>query len=271
MSIYKHHARNARRTLFVAIIVWVIIAIGFVVEYRKGTVFSSEKDTLKSISIMLSACILLIYGLIERSRAKGIEQVIQDKEISLLLEQRRFVIRRETGIFKTVTYFGLDGNTIGVLKERYNSQIQKIWKCILSFFFKGMHEQQFYLCNELGEELLIVKKKRGIRNSYSFHSIKGEKIGELNQLLSLTKWEWCFLSVDGQEVGKITGDLSATMQKGKWQDGTYIDVKEDGIPLEAVQYFSASGGSLVSISVSEHADFEKAVYYAVTTIITFKN
>lgn len=50
-----------------------------------------------------------------------------------------------------------------------------------------------------------------------------------------------------------------------------IDVKEDGIPLEVVQYFSASGGSLVSISVSEHADFEKAVYYAVTTIITFKN
>lgn len=271
MSIHKHHARNAKRTLFLAIIVWIIIAIGFVVEYRKGTLFSSEKDNLKLISIVLPACMLLIYSLIERGRAKKIERIIQDKEISLLLEQRRFVVRRETGLFTTVTYFGLDGNTMGMLKEKYDSQIQMIWKGILSFFLKGIYEQQFYLFNELGKELLIIKKKRGVRNSYAFYSIMGERIGELNQLLSLTKWEWSFLSAEGKEIGKVTGDLSGTLQKGKWQDGTYIDVKEDGIPLEAVQYFSAGGGSLVTVSVAEHAELQTAAYYAGAAIITLKN
>ncbi|MFJ8529210.1 sugar ABC transporter ATP-binding protein [Bacillus sp. NPDC094106] len=271
MSIQKHHARNARRILFVAIIVWVIIAIGFVVEYWKGTLFSLEKDNLKLISVVLPACMLLIYSLIERSRAKGIERITQDKGISLLLEQRRFVVRKEAGIFKTITYFGLDGNTIGTIKERYDSQIQKIWKCILSFLVNGIYEQQFYLCNEFEEELLVVKKKRGVRNSYSFYNVTGEKIGELNQLLSFTKWQWCFLSANGEEIERITGDLSATLQKGNWRDGTYIDVKEDGIPLEAVQYFSASGGSLVTVSVAEQAELQPKVYYAVAAIIAFKN
>ncbi|KEK22286.1 hypothetical protein [Bacillus gaemokensis] len=271
MSIHKHHVCNAKRTLFLAIIVLIIVTIGFAVEYRKGTVFSSEKDILKLISIMLPACILLIYSLVERSRAKWMEQITQDREISVLLEQRRFVVRREIGLFKTVTYFGLDGNTMGALKENYDSHIQKIWKGILSFLFKGMHEQQLYLYNELGEELLAVKKKWGRRKAYLFYDAMGEKIGELNQLLSFTKWEWHFVLVNGQEIGKVTGDLSATMQKGNWQDGTYIDVKEDGIPLEAVQYFSASGGSLVTISVSENAELQKAVYYTVAAIITFKN
>ncbi|HEK9102972.1 sugar ABC transporter ATP-binding protein [Bacillus pfraonensis] len=271
MSIHKHHARNARRTLYLAIIVWIIIMIGFVVEYQSGTLFSSEKENLKVISVVLPACMFLIYSLIERSRAKKIERIIQDKESSLLLDQRRFVVRRETNFFTTITYFGLDGNTMGMLKEKYDSQIQTIWKSILSFFFKGMYEQQFYLFNELGEELLVIKKKRGVRNSYTFYSLMGEKIGEINQLLSLTRWEWCFLSVEGKEIGKVTGDLSATLQQGKWQDGTYIDVKEDGIPLEAVQYFSASGGSLITVSVAEHAELESAIYYAVAAIITLKN
>ncbi|MEN1938172.1 sugar ABC transporter ATP-binding protein [Paenibacillus sp. 102] len=271
MSIHKHHARNARRTLLLAIIVWIIIVIGCVVEYQNGTLLSSEKGILELISIMLPACILLIYSLVEKSRAKRIEKIVQGKEISLLLEQRRFVVRRETNFFTAVTYFGLEGNTMGMLKEKYDSKIQTIWKSILSFFFKGMNEQQFYLLNELGEELLVIKKKRGVRNSYTFYSIMGERIGEFNQLLSLTKWEWSFLSSEGKEIGKVTGDLSGTLQKGKWQDGTYIDVKEDGIPLEAVQYFSASGGSLVTVSVAKHTELQRAVYYAVAAIITLKN
>lgn len=134
-----------------------------------------------------------------------------------------------------------------------------------------MYEQEFYLFNELGEELLIIKKKRGVRNSYTFYSVMGEEIGEFNQLLSLTKQEWIFLSNEGKEIGKVTGDLSATLQKGKWQDGSYIDVKEDGIPLEAVQYFTASGGSLFTVSVAEHRELQLAVYYAVAAIITLKS
>lgn len=35
MSIHKHHARNAKRTLFIAIIVWIIVVIGLVMEYKK--------------------------------------------------------------------------------------------------------------------------------------------------------------------------------------------------------------------------------------------
>ncbi|WP_459502200.1 sugar ABC transporter ATP-binding protein [Bacillus sp. C1] len=271
MSIHKHHARNARRILFLAIIVWIIIMIGLVLEYQSGTLFRSEQNNLKLISIVLPACMLLIYSLVERIRAKKIEKIIKDKESSLLLEQRRFVVRRETSMFTTVTYFGLDGNTMGMLKEKYDSHIQKVWKFFLSFFFKGMYGQKFYLFNELGEKVLIIRKKRGVRNSYIFYSIMGERIGELHQLLSLTKWEWHFLLAEGIEIGKVTGDLSGTLQKGKWQDGTYIDVKEDGIPLEAIQYLSASGGSLVTVSIGEYAELQKAVYYAVAAIITLKN
>ncbi len=79
------------------------------------------------------------------------------------------------------------------------------------------------------------------------------------------------LGVDGKEFGKVTGDLSATMRQIDWRDGTHIDVKEDGIPLEAVKYFSASGGSLVTASISEQAELPRAVYYSTVAIVTIKN
>lgn len=77
--------------------------------------------------------------------------------------------------------------------------------------------------------------------------------------------------MDDKEFGKVTGDFSATMQKIEWGDGTHIDVKEDGIPLEAVKYFSASGGSLVTASISERTELPRAVYYSVSAIVTIKN
>ncbi len=48
-------------------------------------------------------------------------------------------------------------------------------------------------------------------------------------------------------------------------------MKEDGIPLEAVKYFSASGGSLVTASISEQAELPRAVYYSTAAIVTIKN
>lgn len=94
--------------------------------------------------------------------------------------------------------------------------------------------------------------------------LRGERDGNIFDLPD-------FLGVDGKECGKVTGDLSATMQKIDWRDGTHIDVKEDGIPLEAVKYFSASGGSLVTAYISEQAALPRAVYYSVSAIVTIKN
>ncbi|MBK5347721.1 sugar ABC transporter ATP-binding protein [Bacillus sp. TH44] len=271
MSIHKHHARNAKRTLFIAIIVWIIVVIGLVMEYKKGTIFTSDKEILKLIGILLPAFGLLIYSFIEKRRAKMLRQDNCNMGSSRLFEQQKFVVRREVGVFQVITYFGLDGSAVGFLKEEYNSVIQSIWKGALSFLFKGLHKQQFYLYNQSGERLLRVQKKMGVRNFYIFYSVNGKKIGELKQVLSLTKWEWIFLEMNGKEIGKVTGDFSATMQKIDWQDGTHIDVKEDGIPLEAAKYFSASGGSLVTASISGQAELSRGVYYGVAAIVTIKN
>ncbi len=35
MSIHKHHERNAKRIFFLSVIVWIIVAIGLVMEYKK--------------------------------------------------------------------------------------------------------------------------------------------------------------------------------------------------------------------------------------------
>lgn len=271
MEIHKHHARNAKRIFFVSIIVWVIVAIGLVMEYKKGTLFTSEKESLKLISVVLPAFGLLLYSFIEKQRSKKLKQDNYNIETFELFEQQKFVVRKEIGVFQVITYFGLDGNAVGFLKEEYDSVIQSVWQAVLSFLFKGLHKQQFYLYNHSGERLLRVQKKMGVRNFYIFSSVDGKKIGELKQVLSLTKWEWIFLGVEGKEIGKVTGDFSATMQKIDWRDGTQIDVKEDGIPLEAAKYFSASGGSLVTASISEQTELPRAVYYSAAAIVTIKN
>ncbi len=271
MSIHKHHARNAKRIFFASVIVWIIVAIVLVMEYKKGMLFTSEKENLKLISVVLPAFGLLIYSFMEKRRSKMLKQENNHIETSELFEQKKFVVRKEVGVFQVITYFGLDGSAVGFLKEEYDLVIQRVWQAVLSFLFKGLHKQQFYLYNHSGERLLRVQKEKGLRNFYTFSNIDGKKIGELKQVLSLTKWEWIFLGVDGKEFGKVTGDLSATMQKIDWRDGTHIDVKEDGIPLEAVKYFSASGGSLVTASISEQAELPRAVYYSAAAIVTIKN
>ncbi|MEI2314525.1 sugar ABC transporter ATP-binding protein [Bacillus paramobilis] len=271
MSIHKHHARNAKRIFLVSIIVWVIVAIALLMEYKNGTLFTSGKENLKLIGVVLPAFGLLIYSFMEKRRSKMLKQENYNIETSELFEQQKFVVRKEVGVFQVITYFGLDGSAVGFLKEEYDFVMQRVWQAVLSFFVKGLHKQQFYLCNHSGERLLRVQKKMGVHNFYIFSDVEGKKIGELKQVLSLTKWEWIFLGVDGKEFGKVTGDLSATMQKIDWRDGTNIDVKEDGIPLEAVKYFSASGGSLVTVSISEQAELPPAVYYSVAAIVTIKN
>ncbi|PDZ68270.1 sugar ABC transporter ATP-binding protein [Bacillus cereus] len=271
MSIHKHHARNAKRIFLVSIIVWVIVAIALLMEYKNGTLFTSGKENLKLIGVVLPAFGLLIYSFMEKRRSKMLKQENYNIETSELFEQQKFVVRKEVGVFQVITYFGLDGSAVGFLKEEYDFVMQRVWQAVLSFFVKGLHKQQFYLCNHSGERLLRVQKKMGVHNFYIFSDVEGKKIGELKQVLSLTKWEWIFLGVDGKEFGKVTGDLSATMQKIDWRDGTNIDVKEDGIPLEAVKYFSASGGSLVTVSISEQAELPPAVYYSVAAIVTIKH
>ncbi|MGN5652822.1 sugar ABC transporter ATP-binding protein [Bacillus sp. Brlt_9] len=271
MSIHKHHARNAKRIFFVSIIVWIIVVIALLMEYKKGTLFTSQQEILKLISVIIPAFGLLIYSFMEKRRAKMLKQENYNIETSELFEQQKFVVRKEVGVFQVITYFGLDGSAVGFLKEEYDFVIQRVWQAILSFLFKGLHKQQFYLYSHSGERLLRVQKEMGVRNFYIFSDVDGKKTGQLKQVLSLTKWEWIFLGVDGKEFGKVTGDLSATMQKIDWRDGTHIDVKEDGIPLEAVKYFSASGGSLVTAFISEQAELPRAVYYSVAAIITIKN
>lgn len=190
MSIHKHHARNAKRIFFVSVIAWIIVAIGLVMEYKKGMLFTSEKENLKLIGVVLPAFGLLIYSFIEKRRSKMLKQEIYNREISDLFEQQKFVVRKEVGVFQVITYFGLDGNTVGFLKEEYDFVIQRVWQAVLSFLVKGLHKQQFYLYNHSGERLLHVQKKTGVSNFYIFSNVDGKKIGELKQVLSLTRWEW---------------------------------------------------------------------------------
>lgn len=100
MSIYKHHARNAKRIFFVSVIAWIIVAIGLVMEYKKGMLFTSEKGNLKLIGVVLPAFGLLIYSFIEKRRSKMLKQEIYNREISDLFEQQKFVVRKEVGVFK---------------------------------------------------------------------------------------------------------------------------------------------------------------------------
>lgn len=137
-------------------------------EYKKGMLFTSEKENLKLIGAVLPAFGLLIYSFIEKRRSKMLKQEYYNIETSELLEQQKFVVRKEVGVFQVITYFGLDGNTVGFLKEEYDFVIQSVWQAVLSFLCKGLHKQQFYLYNHSGERLLRVQKKVGVRNFYIF-------------------------------------------------------------------------------------------------------
>ncbi|MEH6889857.1 sugar ABC transporter ATP-binding protein [Bacillus sp. JJ864] len=271
MGIHEHHARNGKRLFLVAIFIFLIAIIAFILDYTRTPHFQWNKETMPFISMIITACLLMIYSFVERERAKKIGATICIEGTASLLHHHRFVVRREASFVTTVTYFSMDGNTMAILKEEYETNLQRLWKIFISFFLNALIEKRFVLYNELGEAMLIVKQKAGMSFSYTFYDLAGNKIGGLKQILSLKKLKWLLLSEHDEEIGEITGDLYANIQKGQWNDGSSIEVKEDAIPVEAIEYFSASGGSLVNLLVVEHAEYEKALYYAVAAILTLKN
>ncbi|WP_020061185.1 hypothetical protein [Bacillus sp. 123MFChir2] len=271
MGIHEHHARNGKRLFLLSIFIFSLAIIAFIFEYVRTPRFQWNKDTMTFISIIITAFIFMIYSFVERERAKKIGTTIRIEGKSMLLHHHRFVVRREVAFVTTVTYFSMDGNTMGILKEEYETNLQKLWKIFVSFFLSALIEKRFVLYNELGEAMLIIKQKAGMSYFYTFHDLAGNKIGGLKQILSLKKLKWLLLSEHDEEVGEINGDLYANIQKGKWNDGSSIEVKEDAIPIEAIEYFSASGGSLVNLSVVEKPMYEKALYYAAAAVLTLKN
>lgn len=271
MGIHEHHARNGKRLFLVAIFIFLIAIIAFILDYVRTPHFQWNKDTMPFISMIITACLLMIYSFVEREMAKKIGTTIRIEGPASLLHHHRFVVRREASFVTTVTYFSMDGNTMAILKEEYETNLQRLWKIFISFFLNALIEKRFVLYNELGEAMLIVKQKAGMSFSYTLYDLAGNKIGGLKQILSLKKLKWLLLSEHDEEIGEITGDLYANIQKGQWNDGSSIEVKEDAIPVEAIECFSASGGSLVNLSVVEHAEYEKALYYAVAAILTLKN
>ncbi|MGG0186894.1 sugar ABC transporter ATP-binding protein [Bacillus rhizoplanae] len=269
MGIHDHHERNGKRLFILSLFIFFVAIIAFILDFIRTPHLQWNKGTMTFISMIIMAFLFMIYSFVERKRAKRIGTMICNKGTSPLLHQHRFVVRREMSLATIVTYFSMDGNTIGVLREEYETEMQKIWKIFISFFLKSLNEKRFILYNELGEEMLIVRKRAYY--SYTFHDLAGDKICELKQTLSLKKLEWLLRSEHDEEIGEITGDLYANIQKGHWKDGSFIEVKEDAIPVEAIEYFSASGGSLVNLSIAEHAKHEKALYYAVAAIVALKN
>lgn len=94
MSIHKHHARNAKRIFFASVIVWIIVAIVLVMEYKKGMLFTSEKENLKLISVVLPAFGLLIYSFMEKRRSKMLKQENNHIETSELFEQKNLLFAK---------------------------------------------------------------------------------------------------------------------------------------------------------------------------------
>lgn len=271
MGIHEHHARNGKRFFLFSVFIFLLAIIAFILDYVRTPHFQWNKDKMTFVSMIITAFLFMIYSFVERGRAKKIGATIRIEGTSSLLYQHRFVVRREVSYVTIVTYFAMDGNTMGTLKEEYETNLQKMWKIFVSFFLNALIGKRFVLYDELGEAMLIVKQKAGMSFSYTFHDLAGNKIAGLKQILNLKKLKWLLLSEHDEEIGEITGDLYANIQKGQWNDGSSIEVKEDAIPVEAIEYFSASDGSLVNLSIVEHAKYEKALYYAVAAILTLKN
>ncbi|CAM4336785.1 hypothetical protein [Bacillus manliponensis] len=270
IGIDKHHARNAKGSFFIFMIILLIGMSMVLYEYSQTSSYKWREDYISILNIFMLAVMFLIVSIIERSRAKKMEQIQTKVKLHELLDQRRFVVRKEMGMLTQITYFAMDGNVMGMLKERYGSPVQKLWKMLVSFFIKGWNSQQFVLYDGGQNELLNIKKQAGLNLCYKFYNENEEYIGCFKQTWEIKKIEWLSLSSINEEIGRITGDLSANIQTGKWRDGSYIDVKEDAIPLDAVEYFSASGGSLVNLVVMEECKEKRAMYYAIAAILTFQ-
>lgn len=146
-------------------------------EYKKGMLFTSEKDNLQLIGILLPAIGLLIYSFIEKRRSKILKQENYNIETSELLEQQKFVVRKEVGIFQVITYFGLEGNTVGFLKEEYDFVIQSVWQAVLSFLLRDYISNNFIYIITQEKDCCVFKRIWEYATSIFFRIWMERKLG----------------------------------------------------------------------------------------------
>ena len=114
---------------------------------------------MKLISVVIPAFGLLIYSFIEKRRSKMLKQENYNIETSELLEQQKFVVRKEVGVFQVITYFGLDGSAVGFLKEEYDFVIQSIWQAVLSFLLRDYISNNFIYIITREKDYCVFKRR----------------------------------------------------------------------------------------------------------------
>ncbi|QKS69694.1 hypothetical protein FLK61_23115 [Paenalkalicoccus suaedae] len=257
MTIYDYFTRTIRTYIRVgSFITLLLIGVSlslFIVEDKLDTL-------LALIPLAIMGPGLLLGALYKRSQQREIPTITQEEPLTPFAEHRRLIAVPVVHWLREVIYFTPKGQSILYAKETATG-VKRAGKLLLHLIGLRPFLKQELIVYVEEEPRYFLKKDWGVRER--FHIYKGEdKLGMVElDLWKVTKANAKIYCADGTFLGENDGGFSGQYVRIKDSQGDQvIELKRDGIPIEAISLFGNLRGDIVNVINPKQSEKERELF-----------
>ncbi|ADH97662.1 hypothetical protein [Salisediminibacterium selenitireducens] len=248
MGIHDYYKQAGRAYFYLAAVSGLLFVVFFLLYFVLDQGPLAGLDGLILLGVM--AVGFLITGFVKRNRSvtpypKG---AVADSDHDLH-SVSRVVIAPLVHLLREYQIFSLDGKKIAEVRDVVTG-----WRRYRSFILELMGIRMFFpKTMEVATEdgvIYRLEKYGGFHEVYELYTIEGTQIASFR----MNVWNpfRTYATIhdrDGKQIGENDGGLSGQRFIVKDQEGNrLVELKHQGIPMEALELFSGVNGDLVDIS-----------------------
>ncbi|WP_069366432.1 hypothetical protein [Salisediminibacterium beveridgei] len=246
----NHYYRRTGRAFFLLSIISGVSFVLFLLLYM----VSDEGFTIDAMQgfLLLSVMTLgfLIAGFVKRHRAGQTyatpELIADEHDLHVV---NRVVIAPVIHLLREYQVFALDGKRIAEVRD-----LARGWRRYAAYFLELIGIRMFFpktleVHNDKGA-IYRLEKEAGIHEIYRLYSIEGTQLATYQMnVFNPFKTYALIYDASGNLIGENDGGISGQQFNIKDEsDNTLIDMKYQGIPVEALELFSGINGDLVDLN-----------------------
>ena len=249
MGVNQYYQRTGR-----AFFILSGVSGGFFILFLMIYIYSEDGFTLDSIEglalLLLMTIGFLIAGFVKRHRSgESYDKPSLNLDQHDLHSVNRVVIAPVVHLLREYQVFALDGKRIAEVRD-----LAKGWRRYAAYFLELIGIRMFFpktleVQNDEGAVYRLTKDA-GIHEVYRLYSIEGTQLAtyKMNVFNPLKTYALIY-DAKGELIGENDGGIGGRQFKIKDESGNpLIEMKYQGIPMEALELFSGINGDLVDLN-----------------------
>ncbi|MDG5789685.1 hypothetical protein QA612_19700 [Evansella sp. AB-P1] len=270
MSLHHHYKRTSIVYFILSgmlfILSLILLLLFFIIDVPpEGNV----EFIIWSVYSFVGSIAFLIIAIIKKKRSKTNYKVpILSKDEKDLFKANRLMLVSHVHWLREYDYYALNGKSVARIREDVEG-----WKKIQTFILHLIGLRAYLkktLVVENGEKVLFyLEKKRGLHQHYYIYNEENLLISSFKMnVFNPMKQYATIYDHNGNIIGKNDGGFSGIQFKIVNNENVpLIELKYQGVPLEAMELFSGTNGDIVDINREAISDTDLIKYIIAPVIV----